>query len=603
MADVFVSYAREDRDTAERLSKQLETYGAVTWWDNNLDAGFIFSDVIETEIHAASCLIVLWSIHSVKSSFVIDEVVEAQRVKVPVIPIRIDGTLPPLGHRRVETIDFSGNSEVHWQAAFERLVRSINAHAPQIHLEKPPVLSEKSEEPNESAPGLSDVDNVARAGQTQRESSHGERVSADRAAPGDRLSTTIPRSELFAAAIFATAAISLSWWYFAWFPLSVAPSSPAGAITEVEKGMTREQLMRIQRALCLPEPVVNGNFGSDDASDTRRAIKLFNSLFGDKVSATNRIPNSSTLSALLRLEPCDASSFASVFEKLNYGTQATAVALRRTIKKRILSIGNSANPGGYKLSSEILTRAKKDTTSSSIGISPNTRQMIAELQRYLSMHRTDGVIDGFEARDSILKNPIPWLAVPNPEPKQHVIDCRLPGNNADPEKKFEVPETEYAQFSKCLIPKLSESYGSAGHWATSRWATGFRLISNRPHLSSTHGDRFVLIYVNRKGEKDYRSFDELKRATRGTIVAKPSFSINKDGTITAGPLFIMEKMRGGFNSSTADWRYALVLEGGKLFGLTGGKNSAGLKFCHDCHRGAERNDHLFFPPTDLRKHN
>ncbi len=63
----------------------------------------------------------------------------------------------------------------------------------------------------------------------------------------------------------------------------------------------------------------------------------------------------------------------------------------------------------------------------------------------------------------------------------------------------------------------------------------------------------------------------------------------------------MEKMTKGWNKATGDWRYAMIMPGGNLFGITKGKNSGGLKFCHDCHEGGEDNDFMLFLPEEFRK--
>ena len=53
MADVFLSYAREDRDRAQRLASALESHGWSVWWDRNIVADQIFDQVIEHELDAA----------------------------------------------------------------------------------------------------------------------------------------------------------------------------------------------------------------------------------------------------------------------------------------------------------------------------------------------------------------------------------------------------------------------------------------------------------------------------------------------------------------------------------------------------------------------
>lgn len=39
MADIFISYANEDRDTAARLAAHLESAGWRVWWDRRIPAG------------------------------------------------------------------------------------------------------------------------------------------------------------------------------------------------------------------------------------------------------------------------------------------------------------------------------------------------------------------------------------------------------------------------------------------------------------------------------------------------------------------------------------------------------------------------------------
>ena len=87
----------------------------------------------------------------------------------------------------------------------------------------------------------------------------------------------------------------------------------------------------------------------------------------------------------------------------------------------------------------------------------------------------------------------------------------------------------------------------------------------------------------------------------GSTIAKPTFTVDKNMMAKPGPLFIMEKMTKGWNKATSDWRYAMIMPGGKLFGITGGMNSGGMKFCHDCHESGEDNDFMMFLPEDARK--
>ena len=104
MTDLFISYAREDRDQAGRLAELLKQEGYDVWWDWNLVGGADFRESIQSALSAANKVIVLWSEHSTKSAFVIDEASAAKEVS-KLVPIRIDGSDVPLGFGNLHTID------------------------------------------------------------------------------------------------------------------------------------------------------------------------------------------------------------------------------------------------------------------------------------------------------------------------------------------------------------------------------------------------------------------------------------------------------------------------------------------------------------------
>jgi hypothetical protein len=58
VADIFVSYASEDRERVAPIAAFLESQGWTVWWDRRLDAGTSFDREIERELDAASCVLV-----------------------------------------------------------------------------------------------------------------------------------------------------------------------------------------------------------------------------------------------------------------------------------------------------------------------------------------------------------------------------------------------------------------------------------------------------------------------------------------------------------------------------------------------------------------
>jgi hypothetical protein len=107
MADVFLSYAREDKDTAHRLAEALETHGWSVWWDAEIQPGETWDQVIEHELGAAHCVVVLWSKRSISKEWVRVEASEALKRRV-LIPVLIDAVDPPLAFRLKQAASLVG---------------------------------------------------------------------------------------------------------------------------------------------------------------------------------------------------------------------------------------------------------------------------------------------------------------------------------------------------------------------------------------------------------------------------------------------------------------------------------------------------------------
>ena len=107
MTDVFISYAKEDRERARKLANTLEARGWSVWWDRKIITGQSFDQVIEHEIETAKSVIVLWSNHSITSEWVRNEATLASERDV-LVPALIDKVKPPLEFRRKQTADLVG---------------------------------------------------------------------------------------------------------------------------------------------------------------------------------------------------------------------------------------------------------------------------------------------------------------------------------------------------------------------------------------------------------------------------------------------------------------------------------------------------------------
>jgi hypothetical protein len=107
MADVFISYASEDRQHAGKLASALSAHGWSVWWDRKIIAGQDFDNVIERELESATSVVVLWSKHSIKSEWVKNEASVAAERGI-LVPALIDEVKLPLEFRRKQTADLTG---------------------------------------------------------------------------------------------------------------------------------------------------------------------------------------------------------------------------------------------------------------------------------------------------------------------------------------------------------------------------------------------------------------------------------------------------------------------------------------------------------------
>ena len=128
MARVFLSYAREDVETARKLAGILADAGQTVWWDRHVHGGANFSSEIERELKDADAVIVLWSPASLSSAWVQDEAAEG-RDSGRLVPAILDSVKPPLGFRQLQCIDLSSWNAQGQTEAIEDLLTAISKMA------------------------------------------------------------------------------------------------------------------------------------------------------------------------------------------------------------------------------------------------------------------------------------------------------------------------------------------------------------------------------------------------------------------------------------------------------------------------------------------
>jgi hypothetical protein len=119
MADIFISYASEDRNRVRPLAEALMSRGFNVWWDRSLAAGQDYTAIIEKELKVAKAVIVVWTRSSSASTFVRDEAGRA-RDEGRLVPVMLDRVDIPLGFGAFQAEDFTN-----WNGG---------ANAPQVKL-------------------------------------------------------------------------------------------------------------------------------------------------------------------------------------------------------------------------------------------------------------------------------------------------------------------------------------------------------------------------------------------------------------------------------------------------------------------------------------
>ncbi len=108
MADIFISYSKQDQEEAHLLATFLEAEGYSVWWDTSLLSGESFRKVIMTELGRARAVIVIWTEHSIHSDWVQSEAGRAHADR-KLIPVKAKGLAykeipPPFDNMHIENL-------------------------------------------------------------------------------------------------------------------------------------------------------------------------------------------------------------------------------------------------------------------------------------------------------------------------------------------------------------------------------------------------------------------------------------------------------------------------------------------------------------------
>ena len=126
MADVFISYKRENRAVAEAIDNALRASGYSTWWDTSLIAGEHFNGAIERELAAARCVLVLWTEASHASQWVQAEAIEGFNRQL-LVAARLDEVALKYPFGIVQTADLRGYQPGAAHEGIEQIIEGVSA--------------------------------------------------------------------------------------------------------------------------------------------------------------------------------------------------------------------------------------------------------------------------------------------------------------------------------------------------------------------------------------------------------------------------------------------------------------------------------------------
>ena len=201
MANVFVSYAREDSAKAAMIAKALTQRGWSVWWDRTIAPGKTFDEVIEAALDGAVCVVVLWSKASISSHWVRAEAAEGARRGI-LVPAILEAARIPLEFNRLQAANLTSWNGDAADPEFEHFVRSIAT------LIRP------------STPGRSGIDRslIHRPAVDPLERS----LLRDPREPSRAMGRRSPAGRtIVAIAVVAGLAGGLAWW-FPWSPVGVS---------------------------------------------------------------------------------------------------------------------------------------------------------------------------------------------------------------------------------------------------------------------------------------------------------------------------------------------------------------------------------------------
>lgn len=144
MADIFISYKKEDAGRVIRLVESLRAEGFSVWWDHGIKAGSEWDRAIRSELDAARLVIAVWSESSVGAIWVKEEA-NFGKMRGILLPVKIDNVDPPFGFTMIQAADLVGwtgdRSDKRWEFLLHAIREQLSGETPatfEAPLKQPP---------------------------------------------------------------------------------------------------------------------------------------------------------------------------------------------------------------------------------------------------------------------------------------------------------------------------------------------------------------------------------------------------------------------------------------------------------------------------------
>ncbi len=139
MADIFLSYASEDRDRIRPLLTWLSGHHRewIVWWKDLTPRGQSWVEVVK-ELKLAKCLIVVWTATSINNEYVKTEVAEATKWRnvYNFIPILLDDVQHSLPFKLTQTVSLVGWDGISPHPALNEIAWRVEAILSKSQLEQ-----------------------------------------------------------------------------------------------------------------------------------------------------------------------------------------------------------------------------------------------------------------------------------------------------------------------------------------------------------------------------------------------------------------------------------------------------------------------------------